>query len=277
MKVATSLSQNSPSQNIIVYVLAFKQDKTRRDLMRQRLAEHGLEVSFIDAVRGATLSEGEKAIFSTSGRQYWTDHLFQDGAIGCSLSHFKAWQALLDSEQSCALVLEDDALPISEAIAPCIKALVAMADRLDIVTLANRHNKRKQIKVADIQQGRELSVLRYNSFGAESYFITRAAAQHLLNHPKLYVFEVDRLIHHWWHHDCQVLHLSPWLFEEDGRSSSIGYKNVRTWQDDNLSHEIIRRFNRAWDSFIKRLYFRPYINNIKRRLADSSMYINNRS
>ena len=112
-------------------------------MIRQRLAEHGLDVSFIDAVRGATLSEGEKSIFSTSGRQYWTDHILQDGAIGCSLSHFKAWQALLDSEQSCALVLEDDAVPVSEAIAPCI----AMADRLD---LANRHRKRALIKGADM-------------------------------------------------------------------------------------------------------------------------------
>ena len=271
MKVATSLSQN-----IIVYVLAFKQDK-RRNLIRQRLAEHGLEVSFIDAVRGATLSEGEKSIFSTSGRQYWTDHILQDGAIGCSLSHFKAWQALLDSEQSCALVLEDDALPVSGAIAPHIATLVAMADRLDIVFLANGHPERELIKVVDIQQEGALSVLRYNSFGAIGYFITRRAAQHLLNHPKRYVFEVDRLMHHWWHHDCQVLHLSPWLFEEDGRNSSIGYENVKTWQDDNLSHKIIRRFNRLWDSLIKRLYFRHYINNIKRWLADSSIYINNRS
>ena len=271
MKAATSLSQN-----IIVYVLAFKQDK-RRDLIRQRLAEHGLDVSFIDAVRGATLSEGEKSIFSTSGRQYWTDHILQDGAIGCSLSHFKAWQALLDSEQDCALVLEDDAVPVSDAITSCIEALVAMADRLDVVFLANRHRNRELIKGADMTQGYALSVLRYNSIGTESYFITRAGAQHLLNHPKRYVFEIDRLMHHWWHHDCQVLHLSPWLFEEDGRNSSIGYENVRTWQDDNLSHKIIRRFNRLWDSFVKRLYFRHYINNIKRRLADSSIYINNRS
>ena len=261
MKVVASLSQN-----IIVYVLAFKQDK-RRDLIRQRLAEHGLEVSFIDAVRGATLSEGEKSIFSTSGRQYWTDHILQDGAIGCSLSHFKAWQALLDSEQSCALVLEDDAVPVSEAIAPCIEALVAMADRLDVVFLANRHRNRELIKGADMTRGYALSVLQYNSIGTESYFITRAAAQHLLNHPKRYVFEIDRLMHHWWHHDCQVLHLSPWLFEEDGRNSSIGYENVRTWQDDNLNHKIIRRFNRLWDSLIKRLYFRRYINGIKRRLT----------
>ena len=34
-------------------------------------------------------------------------------------------------------------------------------------------------------------------------------------------------------------HLSPWLFEEDGRNSSIGYENVRTWQDDNLSGVLI--------------------------------------
>ena len=273
MKVATRLSQNCT-----VYVLAFKQDKARRDLMRQRLGKHGLEVSFIDAVRGASLSEDEKAIFHNSGRQYYSRHLFQDGAIGCSLSHFKAWQALLDSEQTCALIFEDDALPVSEAIAPCIEGLVAMADKLDIVILANRRRKRKQVRVADMPQGCALSVLRYNnSFGSESYFITRAAAQRLLNHPKRYVFEFDRLLHHWWYHDCQVLNTCPFLFEEDGRPSLIGYENGTTWENDNFVHRIIRRFNRIRNTLVKRFYFRRYINNIKRRLADSSRYINNRS
>ena len=274
MKIAMN-----PSQNCNVYVLAFKQDKTRRDLMRQRLGKHGIEVSFIDAVRGANLSEDEKSIFYNNDRQYWRPHIFQDGAIGCSLSHFKAWQALLDSGQDCALILEDDALPVLEAIAPCIEALVALADKLDIVMLENRNPKRKQIKVADMSQVGALSVVRYNnSFGSASYFITRAAAQHLLNNPKRHVFEVDRFMHHWWHHDCQVLHLLPRLFEEDGRPSNIEYKeNVKIWQDDNLSHNLARRFNRLWDSLIKRLYFKRYINDIKRRLADSSIYINKRS
>ena len=89
--------------------------------------------------------------------------------IGCSLSHFKAWQALLDSGQDCAFLRMMRYL----SHAPCIEALVAMADKLDIVMLENRNPKRKQIKVADMSQVGALSVVRYNnSFGSASYFIT---------------------------------------------------------------------------------------------------------
>ena len=262
MKAATSLSRN-----IIVYVLAFKQDKTRRDLMRQRLGKHGLEVNFIDAVPGANLSEDERSIFHNSGSRYWSNYRYPDGLIGAALSHFKAWQALLDSEQTCALILEDDALPVSEAIAPCIEALVAMADKLDVVSLYNGYRNRELIKVADMPQGCALSVLRYAGVGAISYFITRGAAQHFLNHHERYIRGNDRFMYHWWRHDCQMLQVSPWLFEEDGRPSNIEHENRTPWEDDYLSRKIIRRFNRLWDSLVKRLYFRRYINNIKRRLT----------
>jgi|GEM_PF-312899 len=254
---------------IEAYVICFKENIERRKFLVKRFKSIGLNPVFIDAVRGSALSEDEKAPFVHSGRQYLSAHVMQENAIGCALSHFRAWDALLASDAPYALIFEDDAEPLTPDVLTHIKSLVEMADRLDVVILSNRRKKLRRFKVKDLNDGAGLYVLRHNDFGAESYFITRDAARKFITHPRRFAFEVDFLIHHWWYHDCHILHLLPSLFAEDGRTSTIGYTNLENWTNDTVRHWLSRRLVRAGDSVKKRFFFPSYLNRIRERLATS--------
>ena len=252
--------------HIQAFVISFKENTARRKMLKQRFEDIGLDPVFIDAVRGSTLDEKEKAPFMRAGREFIFATPMQDNAIGCALSHFKAWEAFIASGTPFALIFEDDAGPLEPNILPRIEELAAMADRLDVVILSNRREKLNRVKVKDLANGSGLYALKYNDFGAESYFITQAAAENFLHHPRRYISEVDFLLHHWWHHDRQVIHLLPPLFGEDGRTSTIGYKDIPGWPDDKLRHKLSRRFARAASSFRKRASFPGYVARIKARL-----------
>ncbi|XDZ65104.1 glycosyltransferase family 25 protein [Alphaproteobacteria bacterium LSUCC0684] len=253
--------------HVQAFIICFKENSDRRNLLKERFLGIGFDPVFIDAVRGSTLSDAEKSPFLNSGRQYITASMMQDNAMGCTLSHFKAWEALLAGDAPFAFIFEDDAGPIQDDIMPRIRGVVEMADQLDVVILSNRRENLKRVKVKDMAGDAGLYAMRYNDFGLESYFITKEAARTFLDHPHRFSTEVDFLIHHWWHHDRQVLHLLPPLFAEDGRTSTIGYSNVPLWPDDRIRHRISRRFIRASDSMRKRLCFPGYVSRIKARLA----------
>ena len=48
---------------IKAYMINFKEDKKRRALLAERFSNMGLEIVFVDAVRGSVLDELEKAPF----------------------------------------------------------------------------------------------------------------------------------------------------------------------------------------------------------------------
>ncbi len=251
------------------YIISFKEDEERRALLVERFSNTGLEIVFVDAVRGSALDEQEKAPFRQNRRQLKSPYILKDNVVGCALSHYKAWQMLIDSGDGYGFVFEDDAMPLSDNIATALTRLTDMAGQLDIVSLANRRPKLKREKVATCTEDTALYALRGNDIGAEAYFINSDAAQRLLNHHNRYEYEVDFLIHHWWMHDCQILHLMPPLFAEDGRSSSIGYTETATWEKDSLMHKVSRRAFRLMDSFQKRYRFSGYLNNIRNRVSSS--------
>jgi len=253
--------------HVQAFIISFKENRDRRNLMKERFHGLGFDPVFVDAVRGSTLSDAEKSPFLNSGRQYSIATMMQDNAMGCALSHFKAWEVLLASDAPFAFIFEDDAGPLRDDIMPCIQGLVEMADLLDVVILSNRRENLKRVKVKDMAGDTGLYALRYNNIGLESYFITKDAARTFLDHPRRFACEVDSLLHHWWNHDRQVLHLLPPLFAEDGRTTTIGYANISNWPDDRIWHRICRRFNRAGVSFRKRLFFPGYVARIKARLA----------
>ena len=257
---------------MLAFTIAFADATDRRQVMTERLGGLGFDVVFIDAVRGADIKPADKAHYISDKRRYYANAPFQDNALGCALSHHKAWQALIDSGADYGLIFEDDALPLidKEAMAAITAQLAAHAQQLDVVFLAMRRQNRPRQHIASLGASCRLSVLNYHDFGSEAYFITKAAAQKLLAHREKQMFEIDCLMHHWWRHDCQIVHLDPPVFTEDGRSTTIGYAHKQGWPDESGMARVmlagVRRWNRWRDSLAKRVRFGPYKAAIKARL-----------
>lgn len=95
-----------------IYIVSLKQDVEKRSTISKKLEEFGLKFRFIDAVHGKEISDDvlsslrNKSVGGILERGYSATA----GEIGCTLSHQKAYQKLLDSNLNWACVLEDDVI-----------------------------------------------------------------------------------------------------------------------------------------------------------------------
>ena len=287
-------SPSSPS--LTAYAIAFKHDTASRKRLTSTLGGLGMRVEFVDAIPGDSIDAETKQSFLNPARQYRSAHVLQDNAVGCAFCHYRIWQEILNKNLPYAFVFEDDAiyphsgdakgLPGShsagagippsqrreaEEIGGRLRRLAELARVLDVVFLATRKPDLPYVNLARLDAMSNLVAMKYNDFGAHAYFISNRAARHLLTHPNRHIYEVDFHMHHWWRHNCQILHLMPSAFTHSGRASSIGYDRDRAWQPDYFYHRFARRFNRSKDSLVKRAQFPFYIRGIRTRLKKAGL------
>ena len=55
---------NEIMRDISAYVICFREDKARRDLLKKRFNAVGIDPQFIDAVRGTDLNDTEKQVLT---------------------------------------------------------------------------------------------------------------------------------------------------------------------------------------------------------------------
>lgn len=241
----------------------------RKKALKTRFNRIGLKPIFVDALMGENLCQNEKQLFYGGKRQNWMANPMQDNAIGCALSHQKIWSMISQGDKKYGVIFEDDALPLfykKKIYDDFFNKIERIAGNVDIVFLSNRRPARPLISVFALSASMNLSAIKYSGIGAESYVITKNAAETLSRQKNKCDFEVDCLLQHWWRHGLSVLHLSPAIFGEDGRASTIGYtKDLPRWPNDDVFKSILRRFNRLRDSLIKRLYFHYYLKKVKMR------------
>lgn len=95
-----------------IYIISLKQDIERRQAISKTLENLGLKFIFIDAIYGKELSEDVIKITRDKSRGGILNRGFSatPGEIGCTLSHLKAYQAILDKNIDWACILEDDVI-----------------------------------------------------------------------------------------------------------------------------------------------------------------------
>lgn len=258
---------------IPTYVIAFSDDDGRRKAQKTCLNAIGLKPIFVDAVRGRDIPPSDKQRFLDPSRQWRVSHPMKDNALGCALSHYKAWEMIQQSSVPYGLILEDDAIPIETSkpfVMDQLNSLAAMADRLDVVILSLRRKTNTQIPIAPVGKHGKLTMVKYCDIGGESYFITRPAIDRLMPHPDRHCFEVDTFLQHWWRHRTRLVHHIPSLFTEDGGASQIGYHDMPSWVNDRVWHECSRRFWRVLDSLKKRLFLKSHLRAIHSQLHGPS-------
>lgn len=256
-----------PSRPIIpIFVIAFASDKMRRDQMTRRLAALGLDFSFIDAIDGRAMTDRQRQAAEDPARPDWIGHHLRPGALGCLLSHRKAWQALLDSGAELGLVIEDDAV-LDAALPGLLARLSQLAGRLDLVNL-HHFSGRPLEPVFALDDRHSLALTRYNEIGAEACLLSAAAARQLLARSLPARFEVDLLINRWWEHGLQVLTVSPPVADQDDTPSQIGYQlPPPAITGDGPGRQLKRRWHRVADSFNKRRHFARHKAAITARLT----------
>lgn len=95
-----------------IYIVSLKQDIEKREVISKTLKSFGLEFSFLDAIYGKSLPDSSLSSFRNKSKGKIADRDFSatPGEIGCTLSHLKAYQNMIDNNLNWACILEDDVI-----------------------------------------------------------------------------------------------------------------------------------------------------------------------
>lgn len=95
-----------------IFIVSLQQDVEKRAAISKILNEFNLDFTFIDAVYGKELSTDylDSLRDNSSGKLVNRGFPASPGEIGCTLSHLKAYQQVVDQGLEWACILEDDAI-----------------------------------------------------------------------------------------------------------------------------------------------------------------------
>ena len=165
---------------VTAFIINLKTSEDRKQYMKDVMAPMKcLNPVFIEAVNGRQMSKTEiddnfnqKGAFAHYGRE------LLPAEIGCTLSHKKCAQALLDSKEQFTLILEDDLIWQVPDVQPIISALsqTMCTKKPTIILLSgdywytSLHQLNGSYKLANVR----------DAVCAQAYLINRAAAERLL-------------------------------------------------------------------------------------------------
>jgi glycosyl transferase, family 25 len=251
-----------------IYVLNLARACARKRTIARSAAALGVTLDFIEAVDGRHLDDGQRALVDHGRRRKITPYPLADGEIGCWLSHRRALQALVDSGESMAAILEDDValLPDFPAV---LQAIQAQGGVFDIVTL--HRNFARQEAFVDCRRlvaGIRLGRIAYMQTGNVGYVISRQAAKRFLAATPRFVHAVDKEMHRYWASGLDIYALShPVVRHDDAGHSFLEETRLdRRPQDrarypdaDRIRWRLQRLTTKTLDTIAKRAAFAAYV------------------
>ena len=175
---------------MLTLVINLDRDTERLKRIEALLSERDVSFTRVAAVDGRSLSADE--IAAVCAYPTPVSIRLQPGEIACYLSHIKAWRLLLDSDEDCAAIFEDD-IDLSRDAAEVLSATAAwMPEDADIVKL---ETSLKPIELGrapeTIVHTREIRRLAGCHIGTAGYVITRKGAARMLAESKKLRMAVD--------------------------------------------------------------------------------------
>lgn len=125
---------NPQLNNLQVYCINLARAKDRRNSMQKKLDALGLAYELLDATdeRIQLNTEEIKLIGEHNLPKYKKE--ISPGETGCLMSHLRCYQKLLETGDSYALILEDDA-SLSPDFVPVLKGVLNASKRWDLINL----------------------------------------------------------------------------------------------------------------------------------------------
>lgn len=219
----------------------------RRDRMIQFGNHYNLPVKYeiIDAVDGRTLNaralkeqgvigdDGLKSIMTIShgGPKRFHYELGTIGAVGCSLSHIKIWEKIVQNKTKYNMIFEDDAWVIGVDMTSIINRLNSLPDDWHIYMIGQPHSILEGIPIID-----KPNLYKLTRFcGTHAYIINYEGAKWLLEKGKLFPIQqqIDaHLSELGWDHGLNVyLHLNAPMIGPFSEFSDIQVNSSQaTWE-----------------------------------------------
>lgn len=208
------------------YVINLDRDVQRLDAVTQNLNMRGLPFKRIPGVVGKELPNWEKYVdlkdYAKKNRRT-TPKL---GEVGCYLSHLKAMETFLQTNEPWCIILEDDA----EVLPECLAVIndLAATDDWDLVKLFNFHHG-LPFKKRLLGLNHHLVIHLTRTTSNAAYAINRRAAQKLLRSALPITEQIDHAIDRPWETGLRIRGVRPMpvTLATGSQVSTIGYEKNR--------------------------------------------------
>ena len=154
-------------------------DSQRREYMKTLFsASKQIEIKIIEAVDGRAMNGEEiNSVFDVYNANKRYGRFLSSGEIGCTLSHFKCYQNLIESSDNYMLILEDDVTPLYPIDNVSVFTQYIDNDEPVIILLSGDYwytTKKyvtKDFSIAEV----------YDAVGSYAYLINKSAAKIIIS------------------------------------------------------------------------------------------------
>lgn len=233
------------------YIINLKFSTDRKEYMEQIMAPVSsvFDYMFIEAVSGKEMTDEEVSeTFDQPKAMRMYGRELRRGEIGCTLSHKKCAQMLLDSSEPYALFLEDDLIWQNQGdLATVVAASEKILDT-DVPTILLLSGDYWYTGLKDMTGKYKVASVR-DAVCTQSYMINRAGAQKLLELGNWHVAD------DWWAIKKQGVQLKA-VYPHVADQNRADLDTVIAPQYGGLKKEnlsISRRVELLWLSFVKKI------------------------
>ena len=238
-------------------VISLPADIERRTRLEASLTPYGLSYTWLEGVDARGWGPDELAPHINKPSVFCNmSYQPNPGAVGCHLSHIKAYQRLLDSDAKAMIILEDDA-QITSDFAPHLSCLEKAISALDIIFLCDRRSNRPSQLIGTSEKGLSFFFKRFANVGTNGYIINRKAAAYMLANQARFGLEIDMCLNRWWLSDLHIATTGIDLVTHNDMGSVIGYDNIQPVK--NPVRRLIASLYRFYLSLLKRAKFSRHL------------------
>ena len=214
-----------PYKGVGAYIINLDRSKERWAYVTPYVDKLGFPVERISAVDGKLLSD-DYINKNVDQRAYSTfNHMFTKGALGCSLSHIKAWKTFLESNFEYALIFEDDVSFNPIRLRSVVDQLLDIPTYWDITAFNMHAGENYKLTLKHLQDDQNLCIYPTKFYSSGAYIINRKAARNLLQKSFPILMSLDVYYTRAWEFDLKFTGIeNPRLVHQTYGNSDIGYR-----------------------------------------------------
>ncbi|HPD83389.1 MAG: glycosyltransferase family 25 protein [Alphaproteobacteria bacterium] len=256
---------------IPVFIISLPEAVERQNRITNIMNDLGLEFEFVEAVDGRAFDVLHHPNYSPKKRlRYFGKHL-TGGEIGCTLSHKKIYQRMINQKIPRALIFEDDII-IRDGFLETLQEILIMPVPYDMVRFLGSP-KLERLKLRPVYKFKsDHALTRHTGMpgGAHATLMTLGGAEKILKHLDKTPYPIDALMGRSWETKLDWYTVRPGLVPQDRAIQSMIGDDVRFDEKKDIEGviKIIYPFTRAWFKFTETIgkkywYYKTYFKDKK--------------
>lgn len=241
--------------NYKIFVINLESDLVRKNKMKEILKKNKLRAIFFKAIEGLPIDSH----YNDFARSIFLGRRLLDSEIGCTESHLKLLNQIVDKNIKRALILEDD-IEIKGDLNKLLKKILKLDYKWDLIRFNYKNKYKKFIGREVIKIDNQFSLVRLPKLpgGAYAYFISLEGAKKLINMAKSYYHPIDILMGQTWKHNLNSLFCTPEIVIHPPIPYHLEMSDPRYIKTHKTLFSIYpysRFFFKFYEAFMKRMHF----------------------